>query len=95
VKKKLSMLALNIFVVSGCKTVPTMPDIEIGLIDAARAKRHVYMLPKQRGEDGKFLRSESISLNTVNKHYTFSPRNYSLIEQHISTLEDWGVENCR
>lgn len=93
--KRLLIAALLILNVEGCAFAPPVPDIEIGLVDVKHLKHHIYMVPKERGDDAKHLRSEPLTLEKLNKQYTLHPSQYSILEGYISEVEDWGREHCR
>lgn len=96
--KKLSMLALTFLSVTSavaCNQLPPFPTVEAKLIDDSHAKIHRYNLPKKRDENPQFLGSIPLDTRSINKHYCFSARGISDIQNYISTVEDIARQRCR
>lgn len=93
--KKLLTLAAITFAVTSCASLPPVPYVEIGLVDFANGKHHVYQLPQKRGVNAKLVRSETLDLRNLNKRYTLEPKYYSALEQYISAVEDVAEQRCK
>lgn len=93
--KRLLTLALITFAVSACAGFPPMPDIEVKLIDERNSKAHIYQVPKQSGQRAPYLRSEPLTLQSLNKNYCIAPRQYSIFEEYMSKVEDHARDKCK
>lgn len=96
--KKLSKLAANFCAVSlltACNGFPPMPDIEVKLIDSRHDKVHVYLVPKQQGQNAIHVRSEPLMLLTLDKNFCIDTKNYSLLEQYVAAVESYAKERCK
>jgi hypothetical protein len=95
VSKKLLMLVGICLSVSACNNFPPMPDIEVKLVDKRNQKIHYYLLPKQQGEDAKYLRSVPLTFDNLQKNFAIDPRNYSILEGYMTKVEDYAKERCK
>ena len=80
---------------SGCAGFPPVPDIEVKLIDQRNGKIHYYLVPKQQGQTATHLRSEPLTIQSLNKNFAIDPHNYSILETYMSEVEDHAKANCR
>jgi hypothetical protein len=78
-----------------CAGAPPMPEIEVKLIDVKHSKVHVYRVPKAKGKKAPLLRSEALDLRKLDRNFAIDPRNYSITEGYLSSVEDWAEQHCR
>ena len=95
-KRVANYLSASIFLLlTACESLPPMPDIEVKLVDQRNAKVHYYLLPKRQGENAPYLRSVPLTFSNLNKNFAIDPRNYSILERYMSTVEDYARERCQ
>jgi hypothetical protein len=98
VSKKLLIMAATFLSATSfiaCNQLPQFPTVEAKLVDNAHAKLHRYNLPKERGQNPEFLGSIALDTSSIEKHYCFSARGISNIQNYISAVEDIARQRCR